>query len=335
MTRQIANMFMGECLCFIASLIVNLVKYLRRGRGNAQVEYENISDDFKEEHDNELEADELAAILEKDPQKIPFTWKKCYLFFLPAFCDFTATTLMNVGLTLIYASVYQMLRSTLIIFVAIFSVIFLHRHLFWFHWLGVGLIAGGTLAVALVTLYVVGMDETSARNPAVGTLFIVAAQLIVAIQFTVEEKFLSRYETPVLTAVGIEGLFGLFVTVAVAIPIADKVEFDDFSAAIYQFTHNSQIMIGVIGSICSIAFYNFMGVSVTKRISAGGRAAVNSLRTFTIWIACIFLDWEEYNTWVLLSYLVVTAGSLFYNEVFARARPELPRNELGIEDAEM
>lgn len=43
------------------------------------------------------------------------------LFALPAACDITASTLLNLGLFYTYTSVYQMLRGTLVVFTGVFD----------------------------------------------------------------------------------------------------------------------------------------------------------------------------------------------------------------------
>ena len=72
------------------------------------------------------------------------------IFVLPACCDMTATSLMcmmflshlksnhraDLGLTYTYASVFQMLRGSVIIFTGILSMIFLKKKLRVHHWSG-------------------------------------------------------------------------------------------------------------------------------------------------------------------------------------------------------
>lgn len=48
---------------------------------------------------------------------------------IPTLFDLIATTLMNVGLLYVTASVYQMLRGTQMVFAAILVGFFLNRHL--------------------------------------------------------------------------------------------------------------------------------------------------------------------------------------------------------------
>ncbi|KFM79697.1 Transmembrane protein, partial [Stegodyphus mimosarum] len=71
------------------------------------------------------------------------------IFLLPALCDVTATSIMNVGLTFIHASSYQMLRSAVIVFTGLFSVAFLDRHLRVHEWLGIFIVIFGLLCVGI------------------------------------------------------------------------------------------------------------------------------------------------------------------------------------------
>jgi drug/metabolite transporter (DMT)-like permease len=52
------------------------------------------------------------------------------LLAIPACFDIVASTMMNIALTLIAASVYQMMRGMIIIFTSLMSIMFLKRRLF-------------------------------------------------------------------------------------------------------------------------------------------------------------------------------------------------------------
>ncbi len=102
---------------------------------------------------------------------------------LPACCDMTATSMMNVGLTMTYASVFQMLRGAVVIFTGIFSVVFLKRKLYPFHWLGMVLVLNGLLLVGVAS--VLQGSSSGASNPIVGDVLVIMAQFIVATQMVV------------------------------------------------------------------------------------------------------------------------------------------------------
>ena len=85
------------------------------------------------------------------------------VFLPPALCDMTATSVQYIGLTLTYASSFQvpchpsslstplpqMLRGAVIIFTGILSTIFLRTRLAWFKWFGMVFVIGGLVTVGL------------------------------------------------------------------------------------------------------------------------------------------------------------------------------------------
>lgn len=91
---------------------------------------------------------------------------------------------MYVALGLTSASIFQMLRGSVVVFTAIFSVVFLKRKQHGFHWLGVALVLLGTAVVGAQS-YVCGdggASEASSSRAMVGNVLIIAAQVIVAVQ---------------------------------------------------------------------------------------------------------------------------------------------------------
>jgi drug/metabolite transporter (DMT)-like permease len=132
------------------------------------------------------------------------------IFLLPALCDMTATSTMYIGLALTDASIFQMLRGSVIIFTSLLSVIFLKRKLQAYHWIGIVLVIGGTALVGTQSKICPEADgatcpaaENSHTSMAtIGNILIIVAQFIVAIQMVVEEKFISGYDVPALQVVG-------------------------------------------------------------------------------------------------------------------------------------
>ncbi len=147
------------------------------------------------------------------------------LLALPAICDILGTTLMNAGLLLVAASIYQMTRGALVLFVGLFSVVFLRRHLHLFQWLS---LVGVVVGVAVVGLAgAIQPDKKHAGavedgngevgggdavRVVVGVLMIAGAQIFTATQFVLEEWILERSAIEPIRVVGWEGLFGFVVT---------------------------------------------------------------------------------------------------------------------------
>lgn len=166
--------------------------------------------------------------------RLPLEGWKVTLLSLPAICDICGTTLMNVGLLFVVPSIYQMTRGALVLFVGLFSVIFLRRKLHLIQWfalvtvvLGVAIVGlAGALykeqkaapSVMLLLREAITIAAREARTPEaiktiIGVFLIAGAQIFTASQFVLEEHILHKYALQPLKVVGWEGLFGFLVTV--------------------------------------------------------------------------------------------------------------------------
>ena len=189
------------------------------------------------------------------------------IFLLPACCDMTGTSLMYVGLNLTHASVFQMLRGSVILFTGIFSVVFLGRKLYAFHWIGMSSVLFGTMIVGVASvIYPDTSNAASASNPLLGDIIIVLAQIVTAVQMVVEEKLVSGRGIPALQAVGWEGVWGFSVLSCVLVGMyyapgvlgftAELNHFEDTPDAIAQIGNSGPLAAACVGNILSIAFFN-------------------------------------------------------------------------------
>lgn len=143
-------------------------------------------------------------------------------------------------------------------------------------------------------------SATGARNPVLGAILVVLAQVLASIQFVVEEKLLKNVDAAPLQVVGWEGFFGLSMATTLLfvlywVPGSDHHSFENAPFALAQMFNSSALTLGVVGSIVSIAFFNFFGISITKRVSATIRAIIDSARTFCIWLVSLYLEWEVFS----------------------------------------
>jgi len=88
------------------------------------------------------------------------------LFAIPAFMDCIGTTINKIGLLMMDTSVWQMMRASLVIFVTLFSVIFLKRKLYRHHFTSLALMIIGTILVGL-SRFLFGKEDSS-NNRAMG-----------------------------------------------------------------------------------------------------------------------------------------------------------------------
>jgi len=74
----------------------------------------------------------------------------------------------------------------------------------------------------------------------------------------------------------------------------------------------------MIGTIISISFFNFAGISVTKQISATTRTVLDSVRTFVIWIFSLAIGWQKFSPIQMAGFFVLILGMFLYNNVIIR-----------------
>lgn len=100
---------------------------------------------------------------------------------------------------------------------------------------------------------------------------------------------------------------------AIRIDIPDC-RLEDAIDAFYQLGNNPIIVIATVGTILSIAFFNFAGISVTREMSATTRMVLDSLRTVVIWVVSIAVGWESFNWIQLTGFLILLVGTFIYND---------------------
>ena len=155
-------MFIGEMGCWLVILLSDLYSRLRSTNAplfkytpvnGHDTHNEDASDDEAEplRHSiSSLEAPPISKPLHPNAtERAELRGWRILLLALPACCDITGTTLMNVGLLFVAASIYQMTRGALVLFVGLFSVIFLRRRLSLSQWSALFIVVLGVAIVGL------------------------------------------------------------------------------------------------------------------------------------------------------------------------------------------
>ena len=247
------------------------------------------------------------------------------IFALPAGIDLCGSTLMMIGLGLTYASVYQMLRGSIVVVVALYSRLFLKRKLFQHHYVGVAFVTGGVLIVGLGSVFM-GGSGSNASNPALGAILIVVAQFVEGWVFVIEEKFFGDTTVPPLLAVGTEGFSGL-VYFTILLPIFYGIpcynesmcsgdgHVENFLYAFKQLGKNGLLMFTFWAYIFSISFFNWSGLSITKNASSLHRSIIDNSRTIFVWAIDLIVGWEHFNWVQLIGFISLVFGTVVYNEV--------------------
>ena len=360
-------MFIGEMGCWLVVFGFYLYKrYVGKDATLLQGGYEQVNshDDGAESNDegnegimersfSSIEAANPVAksfIANTEGRRELVGWR-IILLALPACCDITGTTLMNIGLLFVAASIYQMTRGALVLFVGLFSVIFLKRKLYLYQWLALFIVV---LGVALV-----GLAGAIAKNPqaqpeptslvetgllalravaeevkiqvqtpealwtVIGVLTIGAAQIFTATQFVLEEWILEQYALEPLKVVGWEGVFGFIVTIIgmailhFAVGRTDKGRNGYFDAeeGWREITHYRAIAVSSVLIMISIGGFNFFGLSVTRTVSATARSTIDTCRTLFIWIVSLGLGWETFKWLQIVGFALLVYGTFLFNDI--------------------
>ncbi|KDR81811.1 hypothetical protein GALMADRAFT_240034 [Galerina marginata CBS 339.88] len=323
---QTLQMFVGEMLCFLPVIYTWL-----KTRRQSSVQ---LLADSDQDPPNKLA-----------PQ--PLQGWKVFLLWIPAACDLTGTTLMNVGLLYTPVSIYQMTRGALVLFVGVFSVIFLRRRLWLYQWVSLIIVMSGVClvgysgslikdaikesvvhnlarALGLHAPLTNATEEPEVTKVLVGIFFILFAQVFTATQFVVEEKILSRYSVTPLVAVGYEGLFGtisilMFVPILAIPSVSALSPFFDLPRGWYQMIYTPTVLYSGLAICLSISLFNFFGLSVTRHVSATARSLTDTCRTLSIWIISLGLGWEKLvfpiSLLQVLGFSLLVYGTFLFNNL--------------------
>lgn len=170
---QTLNMFIGESGCWLVVCAHWLRAYLARRR---PADYQPVTTEEPEpghadhgvregngihSHGEGVFGSSVAVAGEEEDNTSPLVktlsqqtpselrGRSLFLLALPSTCDIMGTTLVNVGLIMVPASIYQMVRGFLVVFVGLFSVVFLKRRLTWSQWAGLFLVVLGVSLVGM------------------------------------------------------------------------------------------------------------------------------------------------------------------------------------------
>jgi drug/metabolite transporter (DMT)-like permease len=292
-------MFVGEAGCW---LVVGLTALYRRygpGGKSASSGYQPVRTTNPDDGDA-ASINSEHSLLPRARPGVPDGLLRGYgilLLALPAIADICGTTLMNAGLLMVAASIYQMTRGALVLFVGLFSVVFLRRKLYVYQWLS---LVGVVLGVAIVGLSgAIWPDDNASPNAAeadddaaadalraiIGVLLIAGAQMFTATQFVLEEFLLERSSIEPIEVVGWEGLFGLAVTLIVMLILhaaigstdAGRYGMFDMVEAFRQMFNHTAVLVSSFLIMISIGYVLLLGLSPPSSLAQGIIFGIESL----------------------------------------------------------
>eukprot|EP00567_Pseudictyota_dubia_P014245 CAMPEP_0197439522 /NCGR_PEP_ID=MMETSP1175-20131217/6235_1 /TAXON_ID=1003142 /ORGANISM="Triceratium dubium, Strain CCMP147" /LENGTH=562 /DNA_ID=CAMNT_0042969449 /DNA_START=395 /DNA_END=2083 /DNA_ORIENTATION=- len=250
-------------------------------------------------------------------------------FFLaiPSIFDLAATALCMMGLRYLDASVYQMLRGSGIIFVAIMKQNVLGDKLHGYQWAGVfwnvvsvvlvggcamlatgARVSGGSDAAEGAGVWQEGVDGASdladdsaevrgAGHAFLGVAFMMAGAFVQSLQFVFEEKVMAMDDVAVspLLLIGMEGVWGTLLCLLVVYPICyllpgnDHGSFESLSNTWVMIQNSETIQWAFVVYFFTIFAYNLFAVLVTFMLSSVWHAILDNFRPVTVWGVDLFI----------------------------------------------
>jgi drug/metabolite transporter (DMT)-like permease len=222
-----------------------------------------------------------------------------------------------------------MMRGTIVFVAAIFSIIFLGRRYFRHHWTALILVVSGVAIVGASPAMLNKGGDDGNSNLLLGITLVVIAQFFAGGQFISEEKLLGDYYLHPLKVVGWEGFWGCLIyvialTIMQFIPcnldsICPHGTLEDTPQAFREMGKNPMIILFSFGIIFSIAFFNGLGVAVTKYANAAQRSTIDTSRTLLVWVFTLSYQAEgvhEDFLWPqLIGFVLLVIGTLVFNEI--------------------
>ncbi|XP_076100355.1 solute carrier family 35 member F6-like [Mytilus galloprovincialis] len=304
---QTLIMFFGEMICLGGYCIVR-----KKERDKRRKEYAEQNKDMTD--------------IPPQPRIVQF------IVAVPTICDLVGTSVAGIGLIYVDASVWQMLRGSIIIFAGILSKIFLKRKLRLVHWCGMLVTMIGLVLVGCSSVFK-SQHTAEGSKTILGIILILASQVVSASQMVIEEMFLKKRSLHPLQVVGTEGSFGALLMIAVVLPVMYFIPGSDVNNsyensldAIYQIFSEPRLLVFCLLYLLSIAFYNYFGLAVTKSLTAVHRTLIDACRTILVWVVDLLIfyafdkDFGEpfdktYGLLQVDGFLFLLIGTALYNEL--------------------
>eukprot|EP01086_Lenisia_limosa_P006097 TRINITY_DN2455_c0_g1_i2.p1 TRINITY_DN2455_c0_g1~~TRINITY_DN2455_c0_g1_i2.p1 ORF type:complete len:340 (-),score=77.25 TRINITY_DN2455_c0_g1_i2:218-1237(-) len=278
---QTTAMFIGESLC-VFFLIFLRFRMRRKVR--------------KEE-----EATEVTKPLTEEDKKILNLPKPSFIFTLFALCDLTGTTLSGIGLLWVDASVFQMLRGSLIVFAALLRRIFRKKKLHAYQIVGLFTVVFSLTLVGYASILDSQSDsdgeDTDSFKTGLAEFLIVFGMLANAIQMVLEEVYVTSGGYHPVQVVGLEGVSGFVLAVCIALPLCYYIpgdshgnHYENALKGIEILSQYKMILFLMVLYILSISLYNTFGLLVTRKLSTVHRTLLDACRTTIVWTFMLGID---------------------------------------------
>ena len=286
-------------------------------------------------------SEEQIEIYKSIPEK-----KITLLLIIPSILDTIATFISNIGLIILGAGIYMMLKGlTIIIVTFLISKYILKNKHTWDHYIAIPTAFIGFIFSGLSAFYGdIGTksNNNGEENILIGIPAVIISMIFQSAQFSFEEDYMRKYCIHPFLCIGIEGLFGFIFNLILCIifyfkklseepkeffkKLCTKDDGNDWRVeniifAFQQINENEVITIFIIVFFICIFPNNLFGITINKYGGALNRSFIENLRSFLVWLyfLCVRKEdefQENFNYLRLLGMIFILGSILIYVGLF-------------------
>ena len=220
-------------------------------------------------------------------------WRKVLFLAIPTLLDLISTVLTAVGVIYLGVSVVAILNTSKALFSALCRALVFKKPIFAHQWLGMGVMALAILTVGSSAFFI---DVAIVNPPSNGVIFgalggKLVAEFARALKMSLEQKVLQEDSVNPLIAVGLEGCFGLVITLAVFYPIFQFVPaaegsglHEDLVDTFLMMRNNHTIIALASVAVVMVLLFNICLMTLVKTTNAVLAAFYDIARVAMLWI---------------------------------------------------
>lgn len=269
----------------------------------------------------------------------------CLKLLMPALCDLFGSWFIFGGALWLDASIVEMLACTNIVYTAVFSVCFLKKSIARHEWVGIasnvlGVVVVGVAQLARASSGKAGKEAQNMGLTIFGLFMVVMAHFWYSIEFVITEKFLGEHEISAFISVGVMGIWGALLFVALfpllqltpSAPAAyAPLWHDEVGTSLAALLQSPGLLAAVVALFLSLVVFNAAAFATTMHLSAMTRVVLGSLVSPLVWALDLALSTTGGDTGAaeqlslcsilqLLGFAFILAGTLTYNDIGPCAR---------------
>jgi len=284
---------------------------------------------------------------EEEEEEVPgFSRRLFWLLIIPAIFDLVGTALGKMGLMFVTVSLYQLVRCSVIIIVALLKVFVLKHKLSSYMWAGVFINLAAMCVISSTSFFpstpVGGANVTAPaggegghgtenKDPRIGILFILASCAVQGAQYVFEEQVMEADGAHPLVVVGMEGFWGtilMFFFVfpwAYILPGKDTGDcFENLWDSWIMIQNSTAVQLILFGFFATVALYNIFAIMVTHVLDSVWHAILDNFRPISVWGTDLFIfyviaapgygePWTNLSYIQLVGMFVLFFGTAVYN----------------------